>query len=95
MSVKSKDYDDAEKWENGELGASEEHIAKAPESSSKNVDDALGLQLISIRLQKALIEELKALSKEEGIGYQPLMRQILTNGVKALKEKHQRTAIST
>jgi predicted DNA binding CopG/RHH family protein len=67
------------KWESGELGASEEHVRKVSAEEEKAVDDALDLQVISIRLQKALIEQFKALAKHEGIGYQPLMRQVLTH----------------
>lgn len=53
-----------------------------PAHVSKAVDDALGLQLISVRLQKELLEQLKDLAEEEGIGYQPLIRQILTRHVR-------------
>ncbi len=66
-------------WEQGQLGASEKFVKKVSPAHEKAVDDALNLQLISIRLQKDLIEELKFLAHEEGIGYQPLIRQILTN----------------
>lgn len=41
------------------------------------MDDALGLQMISIRLQKELIEQLKFIAEHHGIGYQPMMRGIL------------------
>lgn len=47
------------------------------------VDDALGLQAISIRLPKDMIDRYKALAQERGIGYQPLMRQVLAAGVKS------------
>jgi hypothetical protein len=43
----------------------------------REIDDALGLQAISIRLQKDLIGRFKELSLERGIGYQPLMRYAL------------------
>jgi len=86
MAIKLKDFDDADKWESGELGASEAHVKKAPPEAEKSVDDSLGLQLVSIRLQKALIEDLKNMAKEEGLGYQPYLRQILTKHVKAAKQ---------
>lgn len=67
-----------ETWENGKLGASEEYTRKVSPTIEKAVDDALGLQIVSIRLQKKLIETFKEIAKIEGIGYQPLMRQVLT-----------------
>ena len=39
------------------------------------------MQMISIRLQKKLIEDLKAIAAHNGIGYQPLVRQLLTRFV--------------
>ena len=67
-----------EAWDNRELGASEEHVRKASPAREKVLDKRLGLQTISIRLQKSLIDILKNLAKEDGIGYQPYIRQILT-----------------
>lgn len=69
-------------WESRELGASAEHARRVSHAEALAVDDALGLQVISIRLQKKLIENLKKLAKHEGIGYQPLIRQVLTHYVR-------------
>lgn len=68
-----------DKWDTGELGR-EEEWAKAVELSEdqqRAIDDAIGLQMISIRLPKALIEDFKFLGEVNGIKYQTLMRQIL------------------
>lgn len=73
---------DHEKWDNRELGASAEHFAFLSDEEQKKMDDAEGLQAISIRLNKSLLETLKGLSKVEGIGYQPLIRQVLTKYAK-------------
>ncbi len=73
---------DHERWDNGELGASAEHIGFVSDEEERAIDDGLGLQLISIRLGKPLIEQLKALAKLEGLGYQPLVRQVLTKYVR-------------
>ena len=70
-----------ESWENGELGCTEEYVAPAPVGTSAAVDDALGLQLISIRLQKQLIGNLKAIAEHHGIGYQPMIRDLLNRFV--------------
>lgn len=64
-------------WENGELGNSAEHAVRASKQHSLAVDDSLGLQMISIRLPKKLIEDLKLLADLEGLGYQPLIRRQL------------------
>jgi len=82
-------------WDNRELGASEEHVRKASPQRKKELDDRLGLQTISIRLQKTLIEKLKDLAESDGIKYQPYVRQLLTKHVRTVeqeeREKSQRT----
>src|SRR6185295_1987665 len=77
----------AEAWETGELGQQEEHVVKGGAAASKGLDDALDLQLISIRLPKKLINDLKIIAKLEGIGYQPLIRQLLMRFVTAEKKR--------
>lgn len=76
-----------EAWEEGSLGQEEEFVRV-----SKNVDDtalntAAGLQPISIRLQKKLIEDLKMIAEINGIGYQPLIRQVLKRFADAEKRR--------
>lgn len=63
------------------VGLDEAHVAVAQAALSMGIDDALDLQPISIRLQKDLLENLKALAKLNGLGYQPLIRQVLTRWV--------------
>ncbi len=64
-------------WESGELGNSEEHAVVLGAEKSREVDDALAMHMISIRLPKSLIEDLKVIAKREGLGYQPLIRRVL------------------
>lgn len=82
----STDNADDEEWETQELGADPEHAQRAPKAREKNlnalIDQALELELISIRLQKGLIEAFKELADLEGVGYQPLMRQVLTRHIR-------------
>lgn len=67
-----------EAWDERALGADEAHVAVAPDDLSKEADDASGTQLISIRMQKSMIDDFKAIaSRNKGIGYQTLMKQIL------------------
>ena len=65
-----------ENWENGILGESLEH-AETADVSTADVDEALGLQMISIRLPKELIENYKTIAAYHNLGYQPLMRDAL------------------
>ncbi|HEV2700785.1 MAG TPA: hypothetical protein VGV09_04080 [Steroidobacteraceae bacterium] len=69
------DHDDA--WEKRDLGTSEEHVVRSSKEREDSVDAALDLQMISIRLQKELLEQLKFIANFHGIGYQPMMRDIL------------------
>ncbi|MEZ4534416.1 MAG: hypothetical protein R3D26_05300 [Cyanobacteriota/Melainabacteria group bacterium] len=69
-------------WDSRELGASPESVRVVSEAEASEIDDVMELQLISIRLQKQLIEDLKLIAKQEGIGYQPLIRQALTRFVR-------------
>lgn len=64
-------------WEAGALGQSDEHVRVATESEMRQVDDALDLQMISIRLQKGLLQALKEIAGHHGIGYQPMVRDLL------------------
>ena len=64
-------------WESRELGADEAHVRKAPAELTKEIEDSLGLQMISIRLNTELIDSFKMLASYHGIGYQPLMRDAL------------------
>ena len=70
-----------EAWENRELGADEQFAAPAPSSVELDaqIDDALALRMISIRLPDTLIEDFKNIATVRGgaMGYQTLMRQAL------------------
>ena len=55
----------------------EANLAPVPEGFKATVDAALGLQAISIRLEKSLIKQLKLIAAHHGIGYQPMVRDLL------------------
>ena len=55
----------------------EENTIVASNEQNKEIDDALGLQMVSIRLQKKLIKKLKLIADHHGVGYQPLIRDLL------------------
>ncbi len=83
------------KWDNRDLGASASHVRKTSPAREKALDERLGMQSISIRLQKSLIDALKQLAEEDGIGYQPYIRQLLTRHVRHLNyEKEKRKKLN-
>jgi hypothetical protein len=67
----------SENWENGALGSDEKYARLATDLDANAMDEALGLQMISIRLQKGLIDDLKLIAQIHGLGYQPLIKQAL------------------
>ena len=66
-----------EAWEDGRLGESAEHAVIASPEVHAGIAQAIGMQAISIRLPKALIEDLKNIAAYRGVGYQPLARDAL------------------
>ena len=81
-----------EAWEVGTLGR-DEKFAKADDKSHELeglIDDSLKLKLISIRMKESLISDLKLIAKKEGLGYQPLMKQILERFVDAELKRYAR-----
>ncbi|MBC8950174.1 BrnA antitoxin family protein [Xenorhabdus sp. TS4] len=51
------------------------------------INEALDLQPISIRLNKSLIEDLKMIADLNGLGYQPLIRQVLNRFANSEKKR--------
>lgn len=87
----------SEGWEPGSqagLGQDEAFVKKASDDTELQLDNALGLQMISIRLQKSLIEDLKAIAQANGIGYQPLMRDVLSKFARSEIQNIMRDAIA-
>ncbi len=77
----------AEAWENGALGRDADHAVRSPAELTQKIDDALGMQMISIRLPKELIEEYKIIAQVRKLGYQPLMRDALKRFAEAELKK--------
>lgn len=77
MAKKGKIVGTPEVWETGKLGQDEAYVRVAKEIGELSLDEDLELRMISIRLQKSLIDDLKWIAKIHGIGYQPLIKQIL------------------
>ncbi len=77
--------DDA--WDTGELGRDEEFAKVSKAITQSKVDKAIGLKPISIRLQESMIEDLKVIAEIHGLGYQPLMRQIMNRFIDCEKKR--------
>lgn len=75
--TKAKKQGSAEAWETGVLGENADSAKVASAQTTQAINDALGMQMISIRLPKSVIEDFKVIAQIEGIGYQPLMRTAL------------------
>ena len=71
--------DNDEQWDSRELGADENfvEVVELDASQQKAIDEAVGLQMISIRLPKSLIDDFKFLGDVHNLKYQTLMRQSL------------------
>lgn len=93
MGMTEKLVGSAAAWESGELGRDIGHAQRASPETEKAIDDALGMQAISIRLPKRLIDDPKAIAKIRGVGYQPLIRHNLERFVvsefKMFKRAHE------
>lgn len=68
-----------EAWEDGPLGKDPEHAIKYESTTGEeaSIDAAFGLKPISIRMEVELLNSLKAIATFRGLGYQPLIRQVL------------------
>ena len=75
MTKKIKDTEQA--WDSRTLGADAEFVGVADVSHEQVLEEALDLQAISIRLSKDLIRNYKLIAEFHGVGYQPLMRDVL------------------
>ena len=72
-----------EAWESGELGNDPKFAKICDGDIQPQVDEAIAMQPISIRLPKSLVETFKLLGQKHGLGYQPLMRRVLTRFAEA------------
>jgi uncharacterized protein (DUF4415 family) len=83
-------------WEKRALGADEAHVVVAPRQAREALNAASGMQAISIRLPKDLIDACKLIAAFHGLGYQPLMRDVLQRFVasemKTIAEHYQSRA---
>jgi predicted transcriptional regulator len=91
--------DNAEAWEERRLGSDPDFATRLDADTwlkeQQEIDDAIGLKAISIRLETDLIEEFKMIAKYNNMGYQPLMRQALHQFAKCELKKMAADALAT
>ena len=66
----------SENWDNRVLGASEQHVAVSKLDPAE-VDTALGLVTIKLRVNKADADKLEALAKQQGLILQAYIKSVL------------------
>jgi len=76
MTTHDQDDKDWSEWDDGTLGQSLEHAAVS-DIDPLAIDSALNLQSISIRMPTDLLDDIKAIAAINGVGYQPLIKQVL------------------
>lgn len=83
-----------EAWENRLLGADDSFVKAVTTEVADQIDDAAGSQLISIRMQKSTIEDLKVIASFNKLGYQTLMKQVIQRFVDCEKKQMWRDLVS-
>ena len=83
-----------EAWDDKVLGADEKFVSVVGSDISDKIDEAAGTQLISIRMQKSIIEDLKLISSLNNMGYQTLMKQVMQRFVECEKKQLFRELVS-
>jgi predicted DNA binding CopG/RHH family protein len=70
-------------WEVHDEDLSYENVSTVPPAEQDAIDESLGLQMISIRLQRSLLNNLKVIAEHHKVGYQPLIRDLLNRFAKS------------
>lgn len=88
MNKRKDEIVEDERWDNGELGRDEEFTQRAEfdQAIEDALNDSLRLRPISIRLDESLIDDLKMVAEQHGLGYQPMIRQLLKRFVVSEKK---------
>ena len=84
-------FDNSDQWNSRELGAEESFVKKSgmPKKLKAKLNERSNqkMQLISMRLPISLIENLKEIGEQEGLGYQSLAREVLQRFAEAENRK--------
>lgn len=72
-----------QQWDAGTLGRDMMHAKRVSNDVDAEVDQALAMKLVTIRLPVPMIEALKSIAQFHGIGYQPMVRDLLGRFVRS------------
>lgn len=72
-----------EQWESGALGRDADHVRRASADVEAELDRTLAMKLVTMRLPVPMIDALKAIATFHGIGYQPMIRDLLGRFIKS------------
>ena len=91
VHIRDSVFDNSDQWNSRELGAEESFVKKSgmPKKLKAKLNERSNqkMQLISMRLPISLIENLKEIGEQEGIGYQSLAREVLQRFAEAENRK--------
>ena len=91
VHIRDSVFDNSDQWNSRELGAEESFVKKSgmPKKLKAKLNERSNqkMQLISMRLPISLIENLKEIGEQEGLGYQPLAREVLQRFAEAENRK--------
>jgi predicted DNA binding CopG/RHH family protein len=93
MATRRKVIDADAAWDARELGQDARYAKKVNKKLETNLEAAMGFRLISIRMQKKLLDDLKFIAVAHNIGYQPLIRDVLSRFVDHEKKEIIRSAL--
>jgi len=86
--LENLEFDDSDQWETRKLGADPKFArsTEVPASFHEILNKSSNMQMISIRLPKELIEDMKEIGNSQKLGYQALIREVLKRFVDAEKK---------
>ena len=91
VHIRDSVFDNSDQWNSRELGAEESFVKKSgmPKKLKAKLNERSNqkMQLISMRLPISLIENLKEIGEQEGLGYQSLAREVLQRFAEAENRK--------
>ena len=91
VHIRDSVFDNSDQWNSRELGAEESFVKKSgmPKKLKAKLNEKSNqkMQLISMRLPISLIENLKEIGEQEGLGYQSLAREVLQRFAEAENRK--------
>ena len=74
-------------WDDRQLGADEKYVGVSDLEPEDIISKATNSRAISIRIRETLIDDLKFIAKQNEIGYQTLIKQVLQRFVEAEMRK--------